>query len=145
MSFAIDANILLYASNTASPHYESCRTFLAEAAAGPEILYLAWPTAMAYLRISTHPRVFSAPLSHTEALGNLRNLLSRPNVRILSEERDFIDLYGEVSGEVTIRGNLVPDAHLATLLLQHGVRTLYTHDADFLRFGFLDVRNPLEA
>ena len=144
MSFSIDANILLYASNAASPHHESCRTFLTEAAAGPEILYLAWPIAMAYLRISTQPRVFSAPLSHDEALGNLRNLVHRSNVRFLTEGRDFVELYSEVTEEVTVRGNLVPDAHLATLLLQHGVRIFYTNDTDFLRFRFLEVRNPLD-
>jgi predicted nucleic acid-binding protein len=42
-----------------------------------------------------------------------------------------------------VRGNLVPDAHLAALLKQHGVRTLYTRDGDFRKFPFLDVRDPL--
>lgn len=44
--------------------------------------------------------------------------------------------------ELTTRA-LVPDAHLAAILLQHDVRKLYTNDSDFRRFTFLDVRNPL--
>jgi hypothetical protein len=47
-----------------------------------------------------------------------------------------------VSGLIPVRGSLVPDAHLAALLRQHGVATLYTRDRDFLKFGFLDVRDP---
>jgi predicted nucleic acid-binding protein len=41
-----------------------------------------------------------------------------------------------------VRGNLVPDAHLAALLRQHGVRRLYTADTDFHRFPFLEVSDP---
>jgi hypothetical protein len=44
-----------------------------------------------------------------------------------------------------VRGNLVPDAHLAALLKQHGIRRLYTNDADFRKFPFLDVRSPFGA
>ena len=143
MSFSIDANILLYASNTASPHHAAAHRFVIESAAGREIVYLAWPTAMAYLRIATHPRIFAAPLTHSEALANLRRLLDRPNVRMVSEKPDFLDLYAEVTGRVPVRGNLVPDAHLATILLQNGIRTLYTNDVDFRRFEFLSPRNPL--
>jgi predicted nucleic acid-binding protein len=63
-------------------------------------------------------------------------------VRFLSEEPGFLEAYREVAGASPLRGNLVPDAHLAVLLRQHGVRTLYTRDGDFKRFGFLEVRDP---
>ena len=46
---------------------------------------------------------------------------------------------------MTVRGNLVPDSHLAALLKQHDVRTIYTNDSDFRQFTFLDVRNPLAS
>lgn len=143
MSFSVDANILLYASNTASPHHPAAHRFLVQSAAGRKMVYLAWPTAMAYLRIATHPRIFAAPLTHAEALTNLKRLIARPNVRMLTEKPDFLDLYAEITGQVPVRGNLVPDAHLATILLQNGIRTLYTNDVDFRRFDFLDVQNPL--
>lgn len=45
--------------------------------------------------------------------------------------------------DVPTKGNSVPDAHLAALLSQHGVVKLYTHDRDFRKFSFLDVRDPL--
>jgi uncharacterized protein len=74
---------------------------------------------------------------------NIETLLKLPHTRFLAEEEGFWDRYRELTAEVSTRGNLVPDAHLAALLRQHGVRKLYTHDRDFLRFSFLDVHDPL--
>jgi uncharacterized protein len=63
-------------------------------------------------------------------------------VRLPAEDDGFLDVYREVSGSFPVRGNLVPDAHRAAILKQHGVRTLYTRDADFRKFAFLDARDP---
>lgn len=142
MSFSVDVNVLLYASDRSSPHHRAAGDFLAERAAGREIFYLPWLTASSYLRIATHPRIFAAPLPPGEALDNLRRLVDRPNVRPIGEQPGFLDVYAEVTGDVPARGNLVPDAHLAALLLQHGIRTIYTNDHDFRRFPFLKVENP---
>ena len=145
MSFSCDVNVLLYASDSTSPVHGRARTFLAQAAAGGDLFCLGWPTVMSYLRIATHPGIFKAPLAPTEALGNIRALVAQPRVRLLAEADGFLDVYRTVTGEFPVRGNLVPDAHLASLLQQHGVRTLYTRDADFRKFGFLDVRDPFVA
>jgi hypothetical protein len=99
---------------------------------------------MSYLRIATHPAVFERPLSTREAMTNIETLLALPHARFLSEGDGFWDIYRTVTSEVPTRGNLVPDAHLAALLRHHGVKTLYTHDRDFLKFSFLDVRDPLK-
>lgn len=58
MSAAVDANLLLYASDSTSPYHEPASNRLGQLAAGPEIVYLFWPVVMAYLQISTHPRNF---------------------------------------------------------------------------------------
>jgi len=97
---------------------------------------------MSYLRIATHPRIFSAPLSPDEALANISALLSLPHVRAVSELDGFLDAYRHVTGETPVRGNLVPDAHLTAILFQHGVRTLYSNDRDFRKFLSIDVRDP---
>jgi len=105
-------------------------------------MYFAWTTVMAYLRISTHPGIFRQPLSPDQAARNIDELLQRRHVRVLSEEEGFWEVYRTVSQGLTVRGNVVTDAHLAALLRQHGVTRLYTNDADFRKFRFLDVRNP---
>jgi hypothetical protein len=142
VSYAVDANVLLYASDQSSPRHASALQFLESRPADPDLFCLAWITLMAYLRISTHPRVFAAPLSPAEALGNVDALLRLPRVRVLSEADGFLDTYRDVTRGIAVRGNLVPDAHLVTLLRQHGVRILYSADADLRRFQFLDVRDP---
>lgn len=142
MSYSLDVNVLLFASDQSSPRYVKARSFLDLCAAGPEILCLTWPTLISYLRIATHPRIFAAPLSPDEALANVAALVGLPHVRAVSELDGFLDAYRHVTGETSVRGNLVPDAHLAAILFQHGVRTLYSNDRDFRKFEWLDVRDP---
>jgi uncharacterized protein len=142
VSYSLDVNVLLYASDRSSERHARARRFLEGCAAGPEILCLTWPTLMSYLRIATHPRIFSAPLSPHEALANVAALLGLPHVRAVSELDSFLDAYKHVAGEVPVRGNLVPDAHVAAILFQHGVRTLYSNDSDFRKFPSLDLRDP---
>jgi uncharacterized protein len=142
VSYSLDVNVLLFASDRSSDRYETARSFLDSCAAGPEVLCLAWPTLMAYLRIATHPRIFAEPLSPDEALGNIKALIALRHVRTVSELDGFLDAYTHVAGDIPVRGNLVPDAHLAAILFQHGVRTLYSNDRDFRKFEGLDVRDP---
>ena len=142
MSYSIDVNVLLYASDRSSDRHVHARRFVASCAAGPEVLCLTWPTLMSYLRIATHPRIFSAPLTPDEALGNILALIELPHVRAVSELDGFLDAYKHVTGEMPVRGNLVPDAHVAAILFQHGVRMLYTNDRDFRTFQSLEVRDP---
>ena len=145
MSFSCDVNVLLYASDSSSPVHEPAQRFLTQATAGGDLFCLGWPTVMSYLRIATHPGIFSAPLTPGEALRNVDALVALPHVRLLSEEDGFLGTYREVTGGFPVRGNLVPDAHLVALLKQHGVRTLYTRDGDFRKFPFLEVRDPFAA
>jgi len=145
MSYSLDVNLLLYASDGSFARHEDARRFLDSCAAGPELLYLTWPTLMSYLRIATHPSIFAKPLSPSEAFENMTALLSMPHVRAVSELEDFADAYRHVTDGVVVRGNLVPDAHLAAILFQHGIRTLYSSDRDFRKFASLDVRDPFSA
>ena len=142
MSYSVDANILIYASDRTSARNEAATEFLQRRAEDQEVFYLAWPVLMAYLRIATHPRIFREPLSPNEAIENIETLLRLPRVRLLYEEEGFLEVYCQVTGHLVVRGNLVPDAHLVALLRQHDVRRLYTTDADFKKFASLDVRNP---
>jgi toxin-antitoxin system PIN domain toxin len=142
MSYSFDANILLYASDRSSERHDAAREFLESCAARRDVLCLTWPTLMAYLRIATHPKIFAAPLTPEEALGNLNALLALPQARVLSERDGFMDAYLHVTGSTIVRGNLVPDAHVAAILFQNGVRTLYSNDRDFRKFESVEVRDP---
>ena len=99
---------------------------------------------MAYLRIATHPGIFGSPLSPGEAEANIDTLLALPRVRVLGEGAGFWPAYQALT-DAPVRGNLVPDAHLAALLLEHGVHLLYSRDRDFLKFPTLRVEDPFAS
>lgn len=143
MSYSFDANILLYASDESSEFYGRAQVFLNDRKEDSDILCLTWPVLMAFQRIATHPSIFSNPMSAETAWGNVQQLLKLPRARVIQETASFALDYGEVSKSAGIYGNLVPDAHIATILRQHGVRRFYTADTDFKKFGFLEVVNPL--
>lgn len=144
MSYSIDVNLMLYGSDQSSPFYSRARAFLESCAENDEPLYVCYLTLMAYVRMSTHPRIFTNALTPDEAMGNVRGLAGLPHVRLIAERNGFLEIYREVTKSVPVRANLVPDAHLASILRQHGVSTLYTANVDdFRKLGFTDVRNPL--
>jgi uncharacterized protein len=90
----------------------------------------------------TNSAIFAKPLLPAQALDNVAELLALEHVRVVSEKEGFWDVYRRATRNMILRGKLVPDAHLATILLQHEVRILYTNDSDFRKFDFLEVRNP---
>ena len=142
MSYSLDANVLRFASDRTSDRHGAARDFLELCAAHPEVLCVTWPTVMAYLRIATHPSIFAAPLTPEEALANVNALRALPQTRVVSEQDGFVDAYLHVTASTTGRSNLVPDAHVAAILFQNGMRTLYSNDRDFRKFESLDVRDP---
>lgn len=144
MSATLDANLLLYASDAQSPFHEAARRLVTRIAAGPEIVYLFWPTLMAYLGLATHPAVFQEPLPLTAALANIEQLLGRPHVRLGSEGVAFWQRFVALAGESSSVGNLVSDAHVAALMIEHEVTTIWTHDRDFRRIKAIKVRDPFE-
>lgn len=143
MSFAIDANLLVYASAEGAPQHAAASAFLRDCVRGPEVFYIAWPTVMAYLRLVTHPKILRAPLSAAQAEQNIASLLAVPHCRTLCEQEGFWPVYLDCTQGVAMRGNAVPDAHLAAILKQNGVTRLYTSDRDFRRFDFLKVIDPI--
>ena len=142
MSYTLDANVLLYASDEGSALHQRAFEVVEKMAGGPEIAYLFWPTVMAYLRIATHPAVFTRPLSLDEAVGNVEQLLGRPHIRSPGEQDRFWLRYREVARDAVPTGNLVSDAHIVALMLEHDVRTIWTRDRDFRRFRGIKVRDP---
>ena len=141
MGTTIDANVLIYATNTSDPAQVAAAELVGRLAAGPELVTLFWPVLMAYLRISTHRAILPQPLSAVSAEANLAGLIGRPNVRVCGEADGFWTTYADETGPRPA-GNDVPDAHLVALMRQHGVGTIYTRDRGFRRFDGIRVVDP---
>src|SRR5437660_12771778 len=141
MSATVDANILVYASNQGDPVHPQAIQLVRRLSAGPDLLYLCWPLVLGYLRIVSHPAILAKPLSPREATSNAEALLRRPHVRAPGEADGFWELFRGTSRDQA-RGNDVPDAHVVTLMRQHGVRRIYSRDSALRRYADIEVVDP---
>lgn len=137
---AIDANILVYAHRAETPLHDLARTTLKSLAETA----LAWALPVfcigEFVRVVTHPRVFSPPTSLEIALTYVTHLLESPGVRLLTPGPSFPTLFAEACRAGGIRGNLVFDAQIVAVCREHGVATLLSEDRDFVRFSSIDVQ-----
>ena len=137
----IDANVLLYAVNTAAPRHAQARSWLDGALTGREPVGFAWTVLLAFLRLTTHPAVFPRPLAVGEATEVVRAWLAQPAAIVVDPTPRHADLLAGLLAEAGTAANLVGDAHLAALALEHGA-VLVSFDADFGRFAGLRRETP---
>jgi toxin-antitoxin system PIN domain toxin len=142
--FVVDTNLLLYAVNPDSADHDPAYALLEEWRAGDRPWFLTWKIVYEFLRVSTHPSVFSDPLDLPTAREWLRILLESPVGSVLTET----ELHDQVLDEVLrlhprLAGNVLHDLHIAVLMREHGVSEIRTADTDFHQFRFLEVVNPL--
>lgn len=138
----VDANILLYAENADLPQHEAARGWWdGQLSSNPNVC-LCWPVLSAYLRISTNLHVFPHPLTISRASERIESWLSRPNVRVIQPTSQHWAVFRRLLSKGQASGNLVSDAHIAAIAMEHGCE-LYSTDADFSRFPGLAWRNPL--
>jgi uncharacterized protein len=141
---ALDTNMLVYARRKELPQHPAALALLTRLAEGEEPWALAWPCVYEFLRVVTHPRVFDPPTPLARALEDLQSLFASPSLVLLGEGPAHAGhLCRMVEGGAAV-GNLIHDAHIAALAIEHGVAELWTSDRDFARFPGLRTRNPLE-
>jgi toxin-antitoxin system PIN domain toxin len=138
----IDVNLLIYATFTNVPQHHAARTWVESQLNGSARVGLPWACLLAYLRISTNPRAFAGFISMAAALKQVQNWLSSDVVWIPQPTERHADMLGSLCAQPGIQGDLVSDAHLAALAMEHGL-TLCSTDGDFARFRELKWQNPL--
>lgn len=129
----VDANVLLYAVDDASAFHAPALNWLDTAMNGVERVGLPWASLLAFQRIITHPRVTAAPLSAAEAWGYITDWLDAPLTWIPTPGSQHRDILGALLVSGDTRGNLVTDAHLAALAIEHGT-PICSFDSDFAHF-----------
>lgn len=138
----LDANLLLYAVDARSPENAAAAAWLEETLNGDRRVGIPWQTVGAFLRISTHPRITATPLSSQAAWEYVASWLEADSVWVPPATERTAGVLGQLVSRHRSTGNLVPDAQLAALAIEHGL-VVYSADTDFARFEGLRWKNPL--
>jgi uncharacterized protein len=138
----IDANLLLYATDERSSRHGAAKPWLERQLSGHDPVAFAWPVLLAFLRVSTSHRVFERPLPPNRAFDVVDRWLTQPCAVIVQPGERHAALLRQLLSPLGTAANLVSDAHLAALAIEHGAE-LHSCDSDFSRFPGLRWVNPL--
>jgi hypothetical protein len=138
----VDANLLIYAHVSSFPQHAQARSWLDTRLSGSGRVGLPWPSLLGFMRIVTNPRVFGRPESVARAWRQIRAWLEPETAWIPLPTDQHRDVLGKLVTQSAVQANLVPDAHLAALAIEHGL-LLCSTDGDFARFADLRWQNPL--
>jgi len=138
----VDANLLVYAHVASFQQHETAREWLDGKLNGAAPVGLPWESLLAFLRLVTNPRVFEHPEPAAAAWDQVAAWLDCANVWIPLPTENHRRVLGELLSATRANANLVPDAHLAALAIEHGL-VLCSADGDFARFPGLRRENPL--
>jgi toxin-antitoxin system PIN domain toxin len=137
-----DANLLLYAYDSESLFHPAAARWWTGLLSEAEPVGLCPVVLFAFLRLSTHPKVFDQPLTVAEASKRVGSWLARPNVRLLVAGPRHVESVCRLLSKAGTAGNLVTDAQIAAFALEYGAM-VHTADTDFARFTEVDWKNPL--
>jgi toxin-antitoxin system PIN domain toxin len=138
----LDANLLLYTIDEQARQHQAAVGWLREQFTGSRRVGLPWQSLATFLRVATHPRIFPRPLTPGTAFDVVTNWMAAAVAWIPQPGPEYRRILGQLLTTYGVTGNLMPDAMLAALAIEHGV-TLCSTDTDFARFRELRWENPL--
>ena len=137
-----DINLLVYAYNRRNPLHEPARRWWDGLVNGTERIGVPWVVSTGFVRLMTHPRVVEHPVAPEQAVDYVREWFQFPHVISLNPGAEHLTLLRRALGAARVGANLVTDAHIAALAMEHQAE-VHSNDADFSRFPGLRWRNPL--
>jgi hypothetical protein len=140
----VDANLLIYARVASFQEHDRARSWLDDKLNGVPGVGLPWPSLLAFARLVSNPRVFERPVAIAEAWKQVEEWLDSPVAWTPAPTEHHREVVTGLIPHVGNRPNLIPDAHLAAIAIEHGL-TLCSTDADFARFPGLRWENPIAA
>jgi uncharacterized protein len=138
----LDANILIYAVDEASQFHGASRTWLEDVLNGHQRVGIPWQSVWAFLRIATNARALADPLSAVDAWEIVEGWVGAPATWVPQPGERHKDILGGLLVSKDLRGNLVADAVLAALCIEHGM-AIVSADSDFARFPEVRWINPI--
>lgn len=138
----VDANLLVYAHVASMAQHARARTWLDDRLSGAASVGMPWPSLLSFMRLVSNPRIFSKAEPVSSAWRQVEAWLDCPCVWVPCPTERHREVLGTLLTATASRANLIPDAHLAALAIEHGL-TLFSTDGDFGRFPGLKWENPL--
>lgn len=143
--FVVDTNIFLYAAERSFSEHSRCRDLLLDYRQSPSVWFSTWGILYEFLRVVTHPRVFQHPWKTAKAWQFVESVLASESLRLLTETSRHSEVAAQTLAEMPyLSANIMHDAHTAIIMREHGISRIVTRDADFYRFSFLEVIDPLK-
>ncbi len=139
-----DLNLLVYAHSAGAPLHQPAREWWEDLLNGTERVGIPWIVAAGFVRLLTHPGVLETPAVPEHAVNMLAEWFHSPSVVPLNSGARHIGIFRDMLVAADVRGNLVTDAHIAALAVEHQAE-VHTNDSDFSRFPGLRWRNPLKT
>lgn len=137
----VDANVLLYAINSDAKQHDDARDWLDDALRGPETVGFAWIVLLAFLRLTTRPGALR-PITFQESRDQVADWLDAPAATTVApRDGRHLERLDELLSDTGSAGNLVNDAHLAAIALEHSA-SIVTYDTDFARFASVRWSRP---
>ena len=137
----VDANVLLYATNTSARHHERSRRWLDGALSGTDTVAFAWLALLAFVRLSTKPELFPSPLSIDQAMDRVDAWTAAAPAVVVEPTPNHATIVRNLLAALGVGGNLANDAHLAALAIEHRC-TIVSFDNDFGRFPTVAWQAP---
>ncbi|MCB0953139.1 MAG: type II toxin-antitoxin system VapC family toxin [Microthrixaceae bacterium] len=137
----VDANVLLYAVNSSAPQHERSRGWLDRSLSGGDTVGFAWMALLAFVRVSTKHEFFEKPLSVDEAMNQVESWITSASAVVLEPTTQHLTIVRSLLAPLGAGGDLVNDAHLAALSIEHRC-TVMSFDHDFGRFAGVDWSTP---
>ena len=137
----VDANVLLYAVNADARHHTASHAWLERALGGADTVGLSWMALLAFARLATKPEIFPSPLSPSAAMEQIQTWIDAPSAHVLHPGERHAAILGDLLEGVGTAGNLVNDAHLAAIAIEHRA-SVVSYDNDFSRFPGVRWHRP---
>jgi hypothetical protein len=137
-----DVNVLVYAHREDAVDHARYLQWLEEIIQSGQPYGISDQVLSGFLRVVTHPRVFTTPSPMRSALDFVRQVREQSTCRVVAPRSRHWQIFIHLCQSLSATGNLVPDAWFAALAIESDCEWITT-DRDYERFPGLRWRHPL--
>ena len=133
-----DVNMLVYAHRADADHHRQYDEWLTERLNSPGSFAVSSIILSGFVRVVSHPRVFTIPSPLDLVLNFCNAIRERDNAVAIHPGPRHWQIFTDLCIKAKAKGNPVPDCYLAALAMENDC-TFVTADQDYCRFKDLKL------